>query len=246
MKNKFLYLILVAALLVACGGPTATPTPHPTVTASAPAGSQQRFTARITVGATDVIRTDVIYLGSVTINYVVDEQGNVRAPVDYTSPICYITPAGDCQESGAGDLLVNGVTIRIESGCWLATGTGTALTFPLPCSDSQSAITKPLLKPEIQATQYRVYLPSIISSGLECSHEFIDWVWLQPVTAGLNYAVLNCWRVLYPFNEELGGHFDEFGNPAPPLCPPLWSVWEPVFNTSECWRINHPTPTSAP
>lgn len=128
---KTYHLLIVLALLLAACGNTATATPHPTTTA--PPTETITFTARVTVGAVEVIRTDTIYLGSLTINYVVDENNNVRAPIDYVSPICYMAPGNVCQEQGAADLLITGVMLRIESGCWTATKADQDYTLPVPC-----------------------------------------------------------------------------------------------------------------
>lgn len=134
MKHKLFTIAILFVLLftlTGCDSFTPDPTPHPTVTA--PPVVSQTFTARVTVGAVEVIRTDTIYLGSLTINYVVDENDNIRAPIDYVSPICYMTPGNVCDEKGAADLLITGVMLRIESGCWTATKAGQDYTLPVPC-----------------------------------------------------------------------------------------------------------------
>src|SRR5678815_2507558 len=127
MKN-YRILVLFSLLLAACTTP---PTPFLDVTTTPTPVPAQRFTVRITMGAVEVIRKDTVYLGGIKIDYVADEQGNVRAPIDYVSPICYITPSGACQEQGAADLIVNGVMLSIETGCWVSTKTGDDYTEPI-------------------------------------------------------------------------------------------------------------------
>lgn len=230
---KKLSLLVVLCLLTACAPVAATLTPHPTVTA-APSGTLQRFTVRIEVGAVDVIRKDTIYLGAIKINYVADEQGNVRAPIDYTSPICYVAPGNVCQEQGAADLLVNGVMLSIETGCWTANISQGMYSNVQPCDSAHSAASKPLFKPLTQSTTHTIFLPFVVSS---CSMAFVEWVWTQPYSEPLHSDLLNCWRILYPFNPETGTYQDENGNPAPPLCAPNETPdnpWESVFNTSNC------------
>lgn len=57
----------------------------------------------------------------------------------------------------------------------------------------------------------------------------IDW------TLAVSYenqrAILSCYRALYSMS-------------GPPLCPPAFSEWEAVFNSSVCWAINHGTPAA--
>lgn len=118
--------------------------------------------------------------------------------------------------------------------------------WPLPevtTVPSQSSVTRQNLK-VIQQSQTTIYLPLIYSHG--CTMAYVEWVWTQPVSSDLMYGVLACWRELYPFDPNLGIYINPEGTPMPPLCPPLGSDWEPTFNTSECWNINHPTATPTP
>lgn len=123
-------LITLCFVLAACTTP---PTPFLDVTTTPTPAAQTEFTARLNVGASAVIRRDTIYLGSISIRYVVDEQGNVTQPTDYTSPICYMAPGGTCVTQGANELLVNGVTLSIESGHWCATPAEGGYTSPVEC-----------------------------------------------------------------------------------------------------------------
>lgn len=69
--------------------------------------------------------------------------------------------------------------------------------------------------------------PVIINSP-QCA---IDWSLL--VTDENQRKILSCYHLLYPAPDY-----------GPPLCPPAFSQWESVFNSSVCWAINHGTPAA--
>lgn len=129
MKNLHI-IALLSLLLAACTTP---PTPFLDVTATAPPAVTQTFTARVTVGALDIIQESTIYLNRITLRYVTNAEGKVEIPTDYASPICYITPDNLCKTQGADELLIGSLTLSIESGCWRSTKQGQDYSVPEPC-----------------------------------------------------------------------------------------------------------------
>jgi hypothetical protein len=117
-----------------------------------------------------------------------------------------------------------------------ATPTLTA-TATLSLSPTPSKIASRQLTPSVTPTApVTSVMAADESTAVPCS---IDWN--LPTTYENTQYILWCYKQLYPFNPALGTFTDANGNPAPPLCPPAFSPWEQVFNTSTCWSINHGT-----
>jgi hypothetical protein len=115
------------------------------------------------------------------------------------------------------------------------TATATLSLSPTPSKIASRQLT-PSVTPTPPATSA---MAADESTAAPCS---IDWS--VPVNAENQRAILACYKQLYPFNPALGTFTDANGNPAPPLCPPAFSPWEAMFNTSVCWSINHGTPAA--
>jgi len=71
---------------------------------------------------------------------------------------------------------------------------------------------------------YQQLLPAVLSHAPPCA---IDWT--LPMSYDNLQVILACHRLVSPQSV---------------LCPPAGSPWEPVFNNSLCWSINHGTPAA--